>query len=98
MQRQRDWLPNAQAYPPPQTWTISPEEEKVLAATDATMDWLSSLPGSFFLPYAGKWVAAKDCNIVASGDTHGELLANLGDTDLSTVIIHRVPPLGPVIY
>ena len=54
--------------------------------------------GFVFLPYAGKWIAARDCQIVAVGANHRELMAQLKGVDLRSTIIHRVERPGKVIY
>ena len=41
---------------------------------------------------------AKDCRIIASGQTMDELLSQLGDVDLQSVLVHRVEQPGKVIY
>lgn len=71
-------------------WVISPEEEEVFRATDATFQWLCNLSGEELHRYAGQWVAAKDCRIVASGPTMDEMLRQLGDTDLRTVVLDYI--------
>jgi hypothetical protein len=55
-------------------------------------------PASFFRSYTGKWIAAKDCQILASADNHGELMAQLQGVDRGGVILDRVERLGKVIY
>lgn len=81
-----------------QPWKISPEQERILRATDETFRWLCALSGEIVRQHAGKWVAAKDCQIVASARTMDELLERLGDTDLQTVVLHRFEKPGVVIY
>ena len=84
--------------PPDQAQAIRPEQEAAYQSGDVTLEWLFRQPGSFFLPYAGKWIAAKDCQIVASAANHRELMAQLEGVDLRSVIVHRVERPGRVIY
>ena len=79
-------------------WQPTPEQEKAIRATDATTEWLYHLPAEILRRYQGQWIAAKDCRIVASGQTMEELHANLGDIDLGTVVIMRLERPGLVIY
>jgi hypothetical protein len=75
-----------------------PEQEAAYRSGDATLEWLCRQPGSFFRPYAGKWIAAQDCQIIALADDHRALMAELKGVDLRRVIIHRVERPGKVIY
>ena len=84
--------------PPTQPWDITPEQDQAIKATDQTFEWLCRQSGEFFRPYAGLWIGAKDCRIIASAPTMDELLALLGDVDLQTVLVHRVERPGKVIY
>ena len=86
------------ARPPDQSRSITPEQEAAYRSGDVTLEWLCRQPGSFFRPYAGKWVAAKDCQILASAANHRELMAQLKGVDLRSAIIHRVERPGTVIY
>ena len=74
------------------------EAEVAYQSGDRTLEWLCHQPGSFFRPYAGKWIAAKDCRILASADNHRELMAQLSGVDLRATIIHRIERPGKVIY
>jgi uncharacterized lipoprotein YddW (UPF0748 family) len=79
-------------------WNPSACEEKAFSATDGTFQWLCNLPRDMLRQYSGKWVAAKDCNVIASGDSLDRLLDELGDTNLETVIIDRIERPGWVVY
>ena len=76
-------------YPIVKPWVFTAEDKAMFRATDPTAAWLGKLSGEELRRYAGKWVAAKDCAFVASGNTFEELLKQLGDTDLQTVIIQH---------
>ena len=71
-------------------WVISPEEEAAYRRTDETSRWLSNLSGEDLRQYAGQWVAAQDCRIIAHGPTMDEMLQQLGDVDLRTVVLHYI--------
>jgi hypothetical protein len=77
---------------------IIPEHEAAYQIGDATLEWLCRQPGAFFRPYAGKWIAARDCQIVAVAANHRDLMAQLKGVDLRSTIIHRVERPGMVIY
>lgn len=79
-------------------WVISPPEEEALRATDATSQWLGNLSGEPLRRYAGQWVAAKDCRIIASGPTMDDMLRELGDVDLQTVVLHYIRRPAWTIY
>ena len=81
-----------------QTQRIPPEQEQAYRSGDITLEWLCRQPSSFFLPYAGKWIAAKDCQILATAANHRELMGQLAGVDLRSVIVHRVERPGKVIY
>ena len=81
-----------------QNWNVTPEQEQSFRASDATLDWLCSLPEERIRQYVSSWVAAKDCRILATAVTFDVLLEQLKDTDLSTVVIHRFEKPGCVIY
>ncbi len=86
------------AKPPDQPRGTTPEQEAAYRSGDATLEWLCRQPGSFFRPYAGKWIAARDCQIVAVADDHRQLMAMLKGTDQRATIVHRVERPGVVIY
>lgn len=76
-------------YPIIRPWKITPKEEAMFRATDPTFEWMTRLTGKQLQPYVGKWVAAQNCRFIAVADTYAELLDELGDTDLETVIIQH---------
>lgn len=67
-------------------WAPTPRQEE----THKTGVWLCRLPAETLAPYAGQWLAAYDCEIVASAPTRGELAAKIAHLDRSMVIVHRV--------
>jgi len=75
-----------------------PDPDAAYRSGDPTLEWLCRQPGSFFLPYAGKWIAARECQIVAFAGTHRQLMARVQGLDLRSTIIHRVERPGTVIY
>jgi Family of unknown function (DUF5678) len=78
-------------------WHPTPEEE-IIRATDSTADWLTHLPSDILRQYRGKWIAAKDCQIVASGDTMEELYRNLGNVDQDKIVVARLEKPGQIVY
>ena len=79
-------------------WHPTPEEEEIIRATDSTADWLTHLPSDILRQYRGKWIAAKDCQIVASGDTMEDLYKNLGDIDQDRIVVARLERPGRIVY
>ena len=80
--------------PPDPPGGVIPEHEAAYQCGDATLEWLCRQPGSFFRPYAGKWIAARDCQIVAVAANQRELMAQLKGVDSASTIIHRVEHQG----
>jgi hypothetical protein len=64
-------------------WIISPQEDAALRATDATFQWVCNLSGEQLRQYAGQWVAARDCRVIASGKTMDEMLTQFGRRGLA---------------
>jgi hypothetical protein len=79
-------------------WKPSPEDERAFRSTDETFHWLCHLPADVLKEFSGKWVAARDCQIVASGESLDALLVELGDADLGSLIIDRIEKPGWVVY
>jgi hypothetical protein len=80
------------------SWNPSAQEEMAFRATDASFQWLCNLPADLLRQYSGKWVAVKDCDVIAAADSLDLLLRELGDTDLKTVILDRIERPGWVVY
>jgi hypothetical protein len=74
------------------------EQEATYCSVKASVEWLSRQPGSFFRPYAGKWIGVRDCQIVAVADNDRELMAQIKAADLPTTLVHRVERPVRVIY
>lgn len=70
-------------------WTATPEQQAALQATDKTMEWLWDLPDQIRAQYAGQWIAARDCRIVASAPTMAELCDKLENPADPTIIMER---------
>ena len=79
-------------------WNPSAEQQRAFQSSDATFEWLCDLPKDLLQQYSGKWVAAKDCRIVAAADSLHRLLGQLGDTDLQSVIIDRIEHPAWMVY
>ena len=70
-------------------WTPTPEQQEYLRATRATSEFLHHLPAEIREQYAGRWIAAKDRQVVATAPTRSELnqvLRDCGDDPLVLVI------------
>jgi hypothetical protein len=70
-------------------WTPTPEQESALRATNATMQWLWDLPDEIRVRYSGQWIAAKDCQILASARTMNELCDKLDNPADPTIVMER---------
>lgn len=88
--------PNNQVAVKP--WALTPAEEKKLREADATAAWLYQLPSDVRGQYAGKYVAAKNCQILAASANYGELLHQIVDHDPAGVVIQWIECPGKVIY
>jgi len=84
--------------PPVQPWTPSESEEAAFRAADETLHWLCDLSPEALRPYAGKWIAARECRVIAAADSLDDLLRDLKDTDLQSLIIDRIERPGWVVY
>jgi hypothetical protein len=82
-------------------WHPSPEDEAFIRATDATLDWLYHAPPEVLRPYYGKWVAALERRIVASGETRKDAMDQLeekGIDDDAIVMLYIRKPGCLYIY
>jgi hypothetical protein len=68
-------------------WHPTADQEQAMQASEATSAWLSHLPPDILRKYQDQWIAAKDCAIIAAGQTMEELLAKIGTVDLQTVVV-----------
>jgi Family of unknown function (DUF5678) len=96
----RKLMPKKVNEPFMERWHPTPEQEKQMRETDATFEWLCQQSGQFFLPYAGRYIAARDQQIVASGETYGALMEELADNNMrpEDVLVHYVRKPGWTIY
>ncbi len=60
-------------------WSPTPEQAEFLRAIEPTSRFLDNLPEEILSKYAGQWIAARDCKIVAAAPTRAELEDLLGD-------------------
>ena len=70
-------------------WVITADEQPEIDMLEATNKWLRELCDRTLLEqYRGRYVAARDCRIVASADTYDELsqLLQIKEPDESHVI------------
>ena len=79
-------------------WRPTPEEHQAIFATNATDAWLSNLPADILRTYQGQWVAARDCQIIASAWSRADVRKKLEGTDTGAVVITRLEKPGRVIY
>lgn len=84
--------------PTVRAWNPTPREEHAFRSTDESFQWLCVLPTDMLRQYAGKWVAAKNCSVIAAADSLDLLLRELGTTDLQTVIIDRIERSAWTVY
>ncbi len=71
-------------------WSPTGEQAELLLATEATRSFLRDMPANLRQRYAGQWIAAKDCHIVAEAATRSELSAKLGQPRDPAVVILRL--------
>lgn len=74
------------SVPKVRPWKPTAKQKK----TDETMSWLWGLKADDLRPYAGQWIAAHDCRIIAAAPTREELAPKIAHLDRSTVIVYRV--------
>jgi hypothetical protein len=79
-------------------WHPSVDQEQAFQSTDATFEWLCALPKDLLRKHGGKWVAAKDCQIIAAADSLDRLLTELGNVDLQSFIIDRIERPAWMVY
>jgi len=84
-------MPEETPQYPVEHWEPPPEVEATWRELDATSAWLNHLPLEVFDRYRGHWIAARDCQIAFSGRTCDELMDQLTEDDLGTVIIQHLP-------
>lgn len=71
-------------------WSPTAEQADLLLATEATRSFLRDMPADLRQRYAGQWVAAKDCQIVAAAPTRAELSAQVGQPRDPAIVILRL--------
>jgi hypothetical protein len=92
------WEVFSMGFPVIRPWKPSAKEEEAFQTTDKTFEWLCQLPPEVLRQYGGKWIAAKDCQIIAAAGSMDELIALLGDTDLQQVILDRIERPKWIVY
>jgi len=69
-------------------WVIPAAQRKKIERLNATSTWLRNPPDPKVLkPYRGRWVAARDCRIIAAADTLNELYQLLGEEPSGSYMI-----------
>ena len=71
-------------------FVLTPDQDAQRNAARLTSDWLWQLPPEQLGQYAGRWIAAFDCQIVASAATREELALKVAHLDRSLVIEQRI--------
>ena len=71
-------------------WSPTREQAELLLATEATRSFPRDIPADLRQRYAGRWIAAQDCQIVADAPSPAELSAKLGEPRDSAVVIVRL--------
>lgn len=79
-------------------WVLTPEEEKKLGEADATAAWLYQLASELRRQYAGKYIAAKNCQFLAASADYGDLLHQIADHDPAGIVIQWIERPGKVVY
>ena len=81
-----------------ETWQPTEDEERTFRASDETLQWLIDLPLEAIRQYAGKWIAAKDRQVIAAADSLDALMGELQGGDLQSVIIDRIERPAWTVY
>lgn len=68
----------------------SPEQVERMDRSQATVDWLWQLPPEKLADYRGQWIAAMDCQIVASAMTRAALKPLIAHLDRRLVVVQRI--------
>lgn len=69
-------------------WILTPDQRTKISRLNATSQWLRNPSDPEALKRrAGKWVAAKDCQIIAAADTLDELYGLLKNEESGTYMI-----------
>lgn len=71
-------------------WSPTPRQAEILRINKPTIDWLWKLTAVEMAPYAGQWIAARECRIIASAATRAEIESQIADLDRATVIVHKI--------
>ncbi len=72
------------------SWSPTPEQVEYIRAIEPTSHFLHNLPDEIRRQYAGQWVAAKDCQIIAAARTRAELCAALGEPRDPAILLLRL--------
>lgn len=71
-------------------WKPTPRQVEVHRINKPTLDWIFKLTAAEMQPYAGQWVAAQNCRIIASAPTEESLAPHIAHLDRATVIVHKI--------
>jgi hypothetical protein len=69
-------------------WVIPPEQRAKIERLNVTSAWLRNPPDPESLrQYRGKWVAARDCQIISAADTYAELRKLLENEEAGSYMV-----------
>ena len=71
-------------------WMPTPQQQAYVREIAPTRAFLHNLPEEIRGRHAGEWIAAKDCQIVATAGTLEELFAMLPDRHDPSVLFVRI--------
>ncbi len=71
-------------------WSPTPEQVEYFRATEVTRRFLQNLPDDVRRKFAGQWIAAKNCEIMASAPTRAALFEKLAKPDDPLVLKLRL--------
>jgi len=71
-------------------WTPTPRQAEILKFNQPTIEWLRNMTLEELRRYAGQWIAARECKVIAAASTEDELAPMIAQYDRATVIVHRI--------
>lgn len=71
-------------------WQPTSEQVDRMDRSQTTVDWLWQLPPNQLAPFRDQWIAAFDCQIVASASTRAALKPLIAHLDRRLVVVQRI--------
>ena len=68
----------------------SAEQTERMDRSQTTVDWLWQLPPDELAAFRGQWIAAFDCQIVASASSRAELKPLIAHLDRRLIVVQRI--------